>query len=243
MTTVRGMGTIAAKYWWVLLVRGIILILLGIAMFAWPKATLLGVRRALRRIPLRRRRDVDLPGLLRTQGRPAFRLAVRPGRAGHRLRIAVLAWPDTIGKVLMISSSDLGHPGRHRRHRGRLPDEAGAGLRLGLVPGLGHAGAVFGIALIANPAAGILSILWLVAHLGDHGRHRVHLRQLLRPQGRQRDRQLAAGLSASHRGRAGGANRTGAGRSGPAGRVGSQRASVGSGPQWQGPQRMGPVRG
>ena len=41
MTTVRGMGTMAAKYWWVLLVRGIILVLLGIAMFAWPKATLL----------------------------------------------------------------------------------------------------------------------------------------------------------------------------------------------------------
>ena len=41
MTTVRGMGTIAAKYWWVILVRGILLVLLGIVMFAWPKATLL----------------------------------------------------------------------------------------------------------------------------------------------------------------------------------------------------------
>ena len=36
MTTVRGMGTLAAKYWWVFLVRGILLVLLGIAMLAWP---------------------------------------------------------------------------------------------------------------------------------------------------------------------------------------------------------------
>ena len=34
---------------------------------------------------------------------------------------------------------------------------------MGLVPGLGHPGRLFGIALIVNPAAGILSMLWLVA--------------------------------------------------------------------------------
>src|SRR6476646_1080143 len=39
-TSVRGMGTIAAKYWWVILVRGIILILLGMAMLIWPKQSL-----------------------------------------------------------------------------------------------------------------------------------------------------------------------------------------------------------
>ena len=44
MTTVRGMGEIAAKYWWVILVRGILLILLGMAMLIWPQATVLGVR-------------------------------------------------------------------------------------------------------------------------------------------------------------------------------------------------------
>jgi uncharacterized membrane protein HdeD (DUF308 family) len=39
-TDVRGMGQIAAKYWWVILVRGIILILLGMAMLIWPKQSL-----------------------------------------------------------------------------------------------------------------------------------------------------------------------------------------------------------
>ena len=41
MTDVRNLGAVAARYWWVLLVRGILLIALGIAMFAWPKATVL----------------------------------------------------------------------------------------------------------------------------------------------------------------------------------------------------------
>lgn len=40
MTTTLGMGQTAAKFWWVLLVRGILLIVLGILMFAWPQATL-----------------------------------------------------------------------------------------------------------------------------------------------------------------------------------------------------------
>jgi uncharacterized membrane protein HdeD (DUF308 family) len=39
-TNVRGMGQIAAKYWWVILVRGIVLVLLGMAMLIWPKQSL-----------------------------------------------------------------------------------------------------------------------------------------------------------------------------------------------------------
>ena len=37
MTDVRDLGAVAARYWWVLLVRGLLLIALGIMMFAWPK--------------------------------------------------------------------------------------------------------------------------------------------------------------------------------------------------------------
>ena len=35
--------------------------------------------------------------------------------------IAVLAWPDTIGKVIDVHHRDLGDPGRDRRHRRRVP--------------------------------------------------------------------------------------------------------------------------
>lgn len=163
MTTVRGMGTIAAKYWWVLLVRGIILVLLGIAMFAWPQATLLvfvvffaaylfvdGIMSIVQ--GLSQRRAGEPSGWSFTSGV----LAIAFG-------IAVLAWPDTIGKVLMVVIGIWAI----------LAGIAGiaAGFRMKQTPGSGWVwflawgvlALIFGIALIANPAAGILSILWLVA--------------------------------------------------------------------------------
>src|SRR4051794_17739360 len=95
-TSVRGMGSLAAKYWWVMLVRGIILVLLGIAMFAWPQATLLvfvvlfaaylfvdGVMSIVQGFA--QRQDGQPSGWSFAQGV----LAIAFG-------IAVLAWPDTI---------------------------------------------------------------------------------------------------------------------------------------------------
>jgi uncharacterized membrane protein HdeD (DUF308 family) len=163
MTTVRGMGTIAAKYWWLLLVRGIILVLLGIAIFAWPHATLTvfvvffaayliidGIASIVQGFS--QRRDGEPSGWSFAQGI----LAIAFG-------IAVLAWPDTIGKILMVIVGVWAI----------LAGIAGiaAGFRMKQVPGSGWVwflawgilALIFGIALIANPAAGILSILWLVA--------------------------------------------------------------------------------
>jgi uncharacterized membrane protein HdeD (DUF308 family) len=77
--------------------------------------------------------------------------------------IAVLVWPDTIGKVIIyliaIWAILAGIGG------------IAGGFRMKAVPGSGWGwflawgilALIFGIALIANPAAGILSILWLVA--------------------------------------------------------------------------------
>lgn len=163
MTTVRGMGTIAAKYWWVMLVRGILLVILGIAMFAWPQATLL-VFVVLFAAYL----FVD--GIMsivqgfsqRSDGQPSG-WSFAQGVLAIAFGIAVLAWPDTIGKVLMIVIGIWAI----------LAGIGGiaAGFRMKQTPGSGWGwflawgilALVFGIALIANPAAGILSILWLVA--------------------------------------------------------------------------------
>src|SRR6476469_5148550 len=163
MTTVRGMGTIAAKYWWVILVRGIILVLLGIAMFAWPKATLLvfvvlfaaylfvdGIMAIFQGFS--QRRDGEPSGWSFAQGV----LAILFG-------IAVLAWPDTIGKVIIyliaIWAILAGVTGIAAGFRMKASPGSGWGWFLAW----GILALIFGIALIANPAAGILSILWLVA--------------------------------------------------------------------------------
>ena len=186
MTTVRGMGTLAAKYWWVLLVRGIILVLLGIAMFAWPKATLL-VFVALFAAYL----FVD--GIMSIFQGFSERKAGQPSgwsfaRVRWPSRSASPCWPGRTPSARSSCTSS-----RSGRSWPRIAGIA-AGFRLRQTPGSGWGwflawgilAGIFGIALIVNPAAGILSILWLVAHLGDHGRHRVHRGQLLRPQGRQR---------------------------------------------------------
>ena len=163
MTTVRDMGTMAAKYWWVLLVRGILLVLLGIMMFAWPHATLL-VFVVLFAAYL----FVD--GIMNIFNGFSERRAGQPsgwsftsGVLAIAFGIAVLAWPDTIGKVIMYVIAIWAI----------LAAIAGiaAGFRLRQTPGSGWGWfltwgilvGIFGIALLFNPAAGILSILWLVA--------------------------------------------------------------------------------
>ena len=162
MTTVRGMGTLAAKYWWVLLVRGIILVLLGIAMLAWPKATLTVFVAFFAAY-------LFVDGVMnifqgfndRKEGRPSG-LNFAQGVLAIAFGIAVLAWPDTIGKIIMYIVAIWAI----------LAAIAGiaAGFRLRQTPGSGWGwflawgilAGIFGIALFVNPAAGILSILWLV---------------------------------------------------------------------------------
>lgn len=162
MTTVRGMGTIAAKYWWVLLVRGLLLVVLGIMMIAWPQATLT-VFVVLFAAYL------FIDGLMnifegfseRKAGEPSGWSFVS-GVLAIAFGIVVLVWPDTVGKVIMYIVAIWA----------LLAAIAGiaAGLRLRKTPGSGWVwflawgvlAGVFGIALLVNPAAGILSILWLV---------------------------------------------------------------------------------
>ena len=163
MTTVRGLGSVAAKYWWVLLVRGILIVLLGIAMLAWPKATLTvfvvlfaaylivdGIMAIFQGFS--QRRDGEPSGWSFAQGV----LAILFG-------IAVLVWPDTVGKVIMyivaIWAILAAIGGIAAGLRLRKTPESGWGwfLAWGILAG------IFGIALLFNPAAGILSILWLVA--------------------------------------------------------------------------------
>ncbi len=163
MTTVRGMGTLAAKYWWVFLVRGILLVLLGIMMFAWPQATLL-VFVVLFAAYL----FVDgVMGIVqgfneRKAGRPSgwnFTM----GALAIIFGIVVLAWPRGVATVFVYIIAFWAI----------LAAIAGiaAGFRLRQTPGSGWGwflawgilAGVFGIVLLFNPGVGILSLLWLVA--------------------------------------------------------------------------------
>lgn len=163
MTSVTGMGQLAAKYWWVLLVRGILLIILGILMLVWPIS-------ALWVFAILFVAYLFIDGIMtivqgfqeRKAGQPAG-WDFTSGILAILLGAVILIWPKESGVVFVwiiaiwaILAAVLGIV-------------AAIGLRK--IPGSGWGwilawsilAGLFGIALVINPAAGILSLLWIVA--------------------------------------------------------------------------------
>jgi uncharacterized membrane protein HdeD (DUF308 family) len=163
MTSVTGMGQLAAKYWWVLLVRGILLIILGILMLVWPIS-------ALWVFAILFVAYLFIDGIMtivqgfqeRKTGQPAG-WDFTSGILAILLGAVILIWPKESGVVFVwiiaiwaILAAVLG-------------TVAAIGLRK--IPGSGWGwilawsilAGLFGIALVINPAAGILSLLWIVA--------------------------------------------------------------------------------
>ena len=149
-----------------------------------------GVRGAVRGLPVRRRHD-DISRASPSAGRASRRAGPSP-RACWPSSSASPCWPGRTRSAR--SSCTSSGSGRSSRASPASP----AGFRMRQTPGSGW-GWFLAWGILAgclryradrqsgrrdpeHPVAG--------AHLGDHGRHRVHHRQLLRPQGRQRDRQL-----------------------------------------------------
>jgi uncharacterized membrane protein HdeD (DUF308 family) len=163
MTTIKDAGLLAAKYWWVLLVRGILLVVLGILMFAWPKATLTVF-------------VVLFAAYLIVDGIMAIVQGFSDRKAGRSsgwdfahgalaiiFGVMVLVWPREIATVFVyligIWALLAGVAGIVSGFR--LRQVAGSGWGWFLAWGI--LAVVFGIALLVNPGAGILSLLWLVA--------------------------------------------------------------------------------
>jgi uncharacterized membrane protein HdeD (DUF308 family) len=162
MTSVQGMGTIAAKYWWLLLVRGILLIVLGIMMLAWPNATItvfavlfaafLFVDGVLEIVQGFQDRKVGQPSA------GNFTL----GALAIIFGLIVLFWPRGVLTAIVILIAIWAI----------LAAVAGisAGIRLRKVSGSGWGwflafgilAGIFGISLIVNPSAGISTLVWLV---------------------------------------------------------------------------------
>ena len=163
MTTIQGIGTVAAKYWWVLLVRGILIVALGIAMLAWPEQAL-SVFKVLFVAYLFVDGILDIAQGFseRDMGQPSG-WSFTQGALAIIFGIVVLVWPEATATVFVYLIGFWAI----------LAGIAGiaAGFRLKQVPGsgcgwylaLGILAGLFGIALIVNPSDGILNLLWLVA--------------------------------------------------------------------------------
>jgi uncharacterized membrane protein HdeD (DUF308 family) len=163
MTSVRGMGEIAAKYWWVILVRGIILILLGIAMLVWPGPTLWvfalffvayllvdGVMSIFQGFSERKE------GKSGTGSFVVGGLAVVAG-------LVLLIWPKESATVIAYLIAFWALLAGISGIAGGLALRKQPGSGWGWFVAWGVLALIFGVIVLFNPAAGILSILWLVA--------------------------------------------------------------------------------
>ena len=131
MTSVQGMGTIAAKYWWLLLVRGILLIVLGIMMLAWPNATITVFAVLFAAF-------LFVDGVLEIVQGFQDRKVGQPSAGNFTLgALAIifgsscLFWPRGVLDRHRHSHCHLGHPGGCRRDLGRHPAAEGQPARAG----------------------------------------------------------------------------------------------------------------
>jgi uncharacterized membrane protein HdeD (DUF308 family) len=155
------MFALLSKYWWVLVVRGVMAILLGVFAFAWPQQTIAALVLVFGAIAL-----VDgifaivasiaghaftpywwvllLQGLLGI-GVGVFTL-FNPAITAVALLVCIAVWAIGMGLLQVIAAVRLRH------------DITGEWwLALG-----GIAGVAFGILLMRNPAQGALAVLWLI---------------------------------------------------------------------------------
>jgi len=163
MTDARDLGAVAARYWWVLLVRGLLLIALGIMMIAWTEATLVVLL-------------VLFGAYLIVDGVMSLGEGMAERRAGRSsggflfqgvlavvVGIAVIVWPEaavSVGIWVLAFWAILA---------GIVGIAGGLGLRKqpnsgwGWFLGWGILLTVLGIGLLFNPLAGAHTLVVLVA--------------------------------------------------------------------------------
>lgn len=162
-TNVRGMGELAAKYWWVILVRGIVLILLGVAMLIWPKQSVWvfaiifvaylfidGIMSIFQGFSARK------SGQSGTGDFVVGALAILAG-------IVILVWPKESATVIAFIVAFWALLAGISGIAGGLALRKQPGSGWGWFLTWGVLALVFGIIVLFNPAALLVSLLWLVA--------------------------------------------------------------------------------
>jgi uncharacterized membrane protein HdeD (DUF308 family) len=177
------MLALLSKYWWVLVVRGAMAIALGVFAFVWPQQTLTALVLVFGAIALLDGTFAVVSSIaghsltsywwvLLLQGLLGIGVGVitlfNPAITAAALLIYIAVWAIGMGVLQVIAAVQLRH------------DMTGEfWLALG-----GLAGVAFGVLLIRNPAAGALTVLWLIGSyalvwgvmlmLGGFGVHRLH---------------------------------------------------------------------
>jgi uncharacterized membrane protein HdeD (DUF308 family) len=149
-----------SRYWWVLLLRGIFAILFGVLAFVWPTITLATLVLLFGAYAL-----VDgvfaLIGAIRGGGREPWWLLVLEGLVGIGIGVLTLFAPGITALALLFYIAIWAIA------TGVLEVAGAISLRkeiegewLLILSGI--ASVLFGVLLVARPAAGALAVLWLI---------------------------------------------------------------------------------
>lgn len=152
----------AARYWWLMVLRGVFAVLFGIVAWAWPGVTLLVLVTIWGAYAL-------ADGVLsliaafrwRDSGRPLWALVltglagiaagiltfVSPAITGIVLLMFIAAWAIVIGVLQIVTAI---------RIRKEIDNEWWLVLA-------GAASVIFGVLMIASPGAGALAVLWIIS--------------------------------------------------------------------------------
>ncbi len=144
--------------WWLLLIRGVLALALGLAALLWPQATLALL---VRLIGLYVLFDGAI-SLLSTVRSRIFGAYLPPGLVSVAIGLILLFWPDVTGQLLMMVVGFWAlFQGAILFSAGRRSDPIVPGRGLAIKTGV--AAAVVGLVLIIWPDTGIVTISWIIA--------------------------------------------------------------------------------
>lgn len=161
MTSLSQLGATAAKYWWVLLLRGITLLALGIMMLAWPAATVLVFALLFVAYLIVDGIATIVQGFADGQSR-TFHLVL--GGLSILAAVVILVWPKESATVFVFLVGFWALIAGIAAIAGGVQLRKVRGSGWGWMVAWGVLAVIFGISLIVTPTVnGILSLLWIVA--------------------------------------------------------------------------------
>jgi uncharacterized membrane protein HdeD (DUF308 family) len=153
--------SVARAMWWLVLLRGILMVLFGIIALAWPGIALLslvwvfGVYAVLD--------GVTAIGIgVRTRGEPHWVWTIVQGVVSVLAGVVALIWPGVTALALLFVVAfwaimlGIGEIGGAMASRRRGSNAWGWTLAAGIL------NVIFGVVLLIWPASGILTLVWLV---------------------------------------------------------------------------------
>ncbi len=153
------LGVALTRSWWVLAVRGVLAIALGLAAFVWPALTL-GALVLLFGVYAIADGVMALVGALWHRSRDWWLLLAEAG-IGIAAGVAAFVWPGLTALILvyLIAAWAIGTGLAELAAAWRLRREIANEWMLAIA---GLLSVAFGVVLVARPGAGALAVVWLI---------------------------------------------------------------------------------